>query len=175
MTRVFLVDQPHQLKFVEETVSGRRSWRDRKLGEVLEHLESGDALVVSELSRLGRSMLEIMEVLSIATQRKIRVYASKGNWALNGDLQSKIMAMVLAMASEIERDLISQRTRAALATKKAQGVRLGRPRGPGKSKLDEHQDEIRELLELGVTKKRLAQRLHTTPQNLHLYLKRRGI
>jgi DNA invertase Pin-like site-specific DNA recombinase len=164
-----------KVDFVEETISGRTSWRDRRLAGVIDGLEAGDSLIVSELSRLGRSMLEIMEILSVATQRRVHVYASKGNWVLDGSMQSKIIAMVLAMAAEIERTLISERTRAALATKKAAGVRLGRPKGPGKSKLDQHETEIRELLDLGLTKKRLAERLGTTPANLRHWMKRRKI
>jgi len=161
--------------FIEETISGRKSWHERRLAQVIEELKEGDALIVAELSRLGRSMLEIMEILSMATQRYIKVYASKGNWQLDGSMQSKIIAMVLAMAAEIERDLISQRTKAALATKKAAGVKLGRPSGPGKSKLDPRKDEILELLELGVTKKRVAQKMETNVGNLNHWLKKRAL
>jgi len=161
--------------FCEETVSGRKSWRDRKIAGILDGMASGDALVVAELSRLGRSMLEIMEILSICTDRGLNVYASKGNWALDGNLQSKIVAMVLAMAAEIERELISQRTRAALATKKAQGVRLGRRPGPGRSKLDAHREYIVRSLAAGITRKRIAAECGTTPGNLRHYLNRRGL
>ena len=121
--------------FVEETVSGRVPWRCRKIAQVLDDLQRGDTLIVSELSRLGRSMLECMEILSIAAQKGIRLHAVKGEWQLDGSMQSTIIAMAFAMAAEIERDLISQRTREALRAKKAAGVQLGRPRGPGKSKL----------------------------------------
>ena len=178
-----------KVEFVEETISGRTSWRDRRLAGVIDGLKEGDSLVVAELSRLGRSMLEIMEILSVATQRKIHVYASKGNWVLDGSMQSKIIAMVLAMAAEIERSLISERTRAALATKRALSESgktwiskagnvckgLGRPPGPGKSKLDSHEGEIRELLGLGITQKRLAERLGTTSANLRHWMKKRRI
>ena len=164
-----------KVSFIEETISGRKSWRDRELSSILETMKPGDTLIVSELSRLGRSMLEIMEVLSFAVRRKIKVFASKGNWDLNGSIQSKVVAMCFSMAAEIERDLISQRTKAALATKKAQGIKLGRPKGPGKSKLDEHETDIREFLSLGVTKKRIAEKFGTTPANLRHYLKKRGI
>ena len=178
-----------KVEFVEETISGRTSWHDRRLAGVIDGLEAGDSLIVSELSRLGRSMLEIMEILSLATQRKVRVYASKGNWVLDGSMQSKIIAMVLAMAAEIERSLISERTKAALATKKELSKAgktwiskagnvckgLGRPPGPGKSKLDSHEGEIRELLGLGITQKRLAERLGTTSANLRHWMKKRRI
>jgi DNA invertase Pin-like site-specific DNA recombinase len=100
-----------QIQWVEDTVSGRVSWRKRKIAQALEQLHSGDHLIVSELSRLGRSMLECMEILSIASQKGINICAVKGNWQLGNFIQSKIVAMAFSMAAEIERDLISQRTK----------------------------------------------------------------
>jgi predicted site-specific integrase-resolvase len=87
--------------FVEETASGRVPWRRRKIATILEQLQPGDTLVVSELSRLGRSMLECMEMLSIATQKGIHLHAVKGEWQLDGSMQSTIIAMAFAMAAEI--------------------------------------------------------------------------
>jgi DNA invertase Pin-like site-specific DNA recombinase len=161
--------------FVEETVSGRVPWRQRKLATLLEDLRPGDTLVVSELSRLGRSMLECMEILAIATQKGLKLHTVKGEWQLDSSLQSKIMAMVFAMAAEIERDLISQRTTEALRVKKAAGVQLGRPRGPGKSKLDRYQPEIEGLLANGATQRFIAKRYGTTEGNLHHWLQKRGL
>lgn len=161
--------------FVEETVSGRVPWRQRKLATILEDLRPGDTLVVSELSRLGRSMLECMEILAIATQKGLKLHTVKGEWQLDSSLQSKIMAMVFAMAAEIERDLISQRTTEALRVKKAAGVQLGRPRGPGKSRLDRYQPEIEGLLANGATQRFIAKRYGTTEGNLHHWLQKRGL
>ena len=161
--------------FVAETVSGRIPWRRRKIAQVLEDLQAGDTLIVSELSRLGRSMLECMEILAIVAQKRLNLYAVKGAWQLEDSMQSKIMAMVFAMAAEIERDLISQRTKEALRMKKATGVQLGRPRGPGKSKLDPYQPEIQALLANGSTQKFIAKRYGTTGGNLHNWLKKRGL
>ncbi len=137
--------------WAEETISGRVSWKTRNVAQVIDDLQSGDNLIVSELSRLGRSMLECMEILSVAFQKGIHVYAVKGNWQLDDSIQSKIIAMAFAMAAEIERDLISQRTKAALAAKKKAGVKLGRHRGPGKSKIDPFRPEIEALLKNGAT------------------------
>ena len=103
-----------KVQFIEETISGKVSWRNRKISLILSELKSGDRLVVSELSRLGRSMLECMEIISIASQKGICIYAAKGNWQLDNTIQSKIIAMAFSMASEIERDLISKRTTEAL-------------------------------------------------------------
>ena len=99
------------------------SWKKRKVAEIIEDFKKGDTLIVSELSRLGRSMLECMEILSVAVEKGVRVYAVKGNWSLDSSIQSKIVAMAFSMASEIERDLISQRTREALRYKKEQGIK----------------------------------------------------
>lgn len=120
-------------------------------------------------------MLEVMEILSICTERGINIYAIKGNWNLDNTIQSKIIAMAFAIASEIERDLISQRTKEALATRKAQGVKLGRPKGYSKSKLDKYQPEIEALLANGSTKKFIADRYDTTTANLHRWLKKKRL
>lgn len=164
-----------QVRFVEEKTSGRISWRKRKIAEIVTELGQGDTIVVSELSRLGRSMLECMEILSIATEKQITIYAVKGNWQLDGSIQSKIVAMAFSMAAEIERDLISQRTKEALRAKKAQGIKLGRPPGPGKSKLDAYQVEIEALLKNGSTKRFIARRYGTSESNLYNWLKKRDL
>jgi DNA invertase Pin-like site-specific DNA recombinase len=163
------------VQFVEEKVSGKVSWRKRKIAAILETCQTGDTIIVSELSRLGRSMLECMEILSIATQKGIKVYAVKGNWQLDGSLSSKILAMAFALAAEIERDLISERTKEALRVKKQQGLPLGRPRGVGKSKLDPFRPEIEALLKNGATQAFIAKRYHTTEANLHHWMAQRGI
>lgn len=106
-------------------------------------------------------MLECMEILSIASQKSINIYSVKGNWQLDNSIQSKIIAMAFSMAAEIERDLISQRTAEALRAKKAAGMKLGRPKGPGKSKLDKYRPEIEALLANGATQRFVAKRYST--------------
>lgn len=159
--RFGILDLAHKNKwhvqFVEEKVSGKVSYKDRELGKTIETLRQGDILIVTELSRLGRSMTEIMRLLSDLLEKGIRVYAIKGNYKLDNSIQSKIMTMVLCMAMEIERDLISQRVKEALARKKKEGVKLGRPKGvPGKSKLDDKEAEIKTLLDKKVAIASLA-------------------
>lgn len=161
-----------QVHWIEETISGRVNWRKRQVANILEEAQHGDNLIVSELSRLGRSMLECMEILSIASQKGLHIYAIKGNWQLDDSIQSKIIAMAFSIASEIERDLISQRTKEALAARKKNGMTLGRPRGSGKSKLDQYRPEIEALLANGSTGKFIANRYHTTASNLSKWLKK---
>ena len=164
-----------QVNFVEEVASGRKPWRERHIANILEQLHAGEVMIVAELSRLGRSMLECMEILALATQKHIRVYSVKGDWQLDDSIQSKIIALVFSMAAEIERDLISKRTMEALRFKKAQGMTLGRPKGIGKSKLDVFRPEIESLLANGATQKFIARRYHTTEANLHHWLKKHGL
>lgn len=164
-----------KVQFIEEKISGKKSWKERKIKQVIDDLKEGDRLIVPELSRLGRSMLEIMEMLSIAKDRGIYIYAVKGGWELNGTIQSKVMAMAFSIAAEIERDLISKRTKEALKARKAQGIKLGRPKGPGKSKLDQHREEIIALLKNGSTKKYVAKKYGTTSPNLINWIKKNKI
>jgi len=164
-----------QVEWVEEKITTRVSWRKRQIAAILEQLQQNDNLIVSELSRLGRSMLECMEILSIAFQKGIHIYAVKGNWRLDNSIQSKIVAMAFSMAAEIERDLISQRTKEALAARKKAGMKLGRPRGVGKSKLDQYRPEIEALLANGSTQKFIANRYGTTEANLSRWMRKYGL
>ena len=161
-----------KVQWVEEKVSGKVNWKERKIKQVIDELQEGDRLIVPELSRLGRSMLEVMEMLSIMRDKGVNVYAVKGSWELNGTIQSKVMAMAFSIASEIERDLISSRTKEALKARKAAGITLGRPKGPGKSKLDQHREEIIALLRNGSTKAFVAKRYKTSLPNLWNWTKK---
>lgn len=160
------------VQWLEEKVSGIKDWKKRKLGQEFKTLQRGDAIIVSELSRLGRSTLQILEIMQQAKEKKIAVHAVKGGWSLNGTMESKIVLTMLAMIAEIERDLISERTKEGLRARKAAGVVLGRPKGAGKSKLDQYKEEIVALLNNGSTKTFVAKRYGTSLPNLLNWLKR---
>ena len=164
-----------KVEFVEETASGTKNWKDRKLNQIVEDLQAGDRLIVPELSRLGRSTLQVLEILKNLKDKDVSVYSVKEGFKLNGDIQSKIMSTMLSLFSELERDFISQRTKEALKARKAAGVKLGRPKGPGKSKLDEYREEIIALLKNGSTKAFIAKKYGTTRPNLHNWLKMNNI
>lgn len=163
------------VEWVDEKVSGTKDWKKRLFGEVFNTLKKGDTIIVSELSRLGRSTLQILEIMQLAKEREIAVHAVKGNWTLNGGMESKIVLTMLAMISEIERDLISERTKEGLRARKAAGVVLGRPKGPGKSKLDQYKEEIIALLNNGSTKIFIAKRYGTSIPNLFNWLAKNKI
>lgn len=162
-----------KVSFVSEKVSGLKSWKNRELYNVVDQLQDGDKLIVPELSRLGRSLADVLDVLSTLSDKRVKVYSVKENFQLNGDdMQSKMMRVMLGLFAEIENDLRSARTREGLAAARAKGQRLGRPRGPGKSKLDKHKAEITDSLKHGVMKKYIAQEYGVTPATLWNWLKR---
>jgi DNA invertase Pin-like site-specific DNA recombinase len=164
-----------KVQWVEEKITTRVSWKQRLIAQIINTAQPDDNVIVSELSRLGRSMLECMEILSIASQKHLNIYAVKGNWQLDSSIQSKIVAMAFSMAAEIERDLISQRTKEALAARKQAGMKLGRPRGTGKSKLDKFRPEIEALLKNGSTQRFIARRYRITEANLSRWMKAHNI
>ena len=164
-----------QVEWVEEKISGIKDWKKRKLGDVFATLKKGDAVIVSELFRLGRSTLQILEIMQEAKEQEIAVHAVKGRWSLNGSLESKIVLTMLAMISEIERDLISERTKEGLRARKNAGIKLGRPKGPGKSKLDNYKDEIILFLMNGSTKTFIAKKYESSLPNLYNWLIKNNI
>ena len=116
-------------RWVVETVSGTAGLDKRTLGKTLHKMKEGDILVCTELSRLGRNMMMVMSILNYCSTKKISVYSIKDRFELSDTINSKIIAFAFSLAAEIERNLISQRTREALSAKKEAGVRLGRPKG----------------------------------------------
>ncbi|AQX14149.1 MULTISPECIES: master DNA invertase Mpi family serine-type recombinase [Weeksellaceae] len=140
-------------KWIEETISGAKNVDERKLGKLLKKMKKGDVLICSELSRLGRNLLMIMGVLNECMNRDIQVWTIKDNYRLGSDINSKVLAFAFGLSAEIERNLISQRTKEALARKRAEGVILGRPVGSksSKTKLTGQEKKIQELIEKKVS------------------------
>lgn len=163
------------VEWVEEKVSGTKNWRTRSIAQAVEALQEGDWLVVPELSRLGRSTLDILEILKELKLKAVNVYAIKGSWSLNGSIESKVFVTLMGLFAEIERDLISARTKEALKARKAAGVKLGRPKGPGKSRLDQYRPEIEALLKNGSTKAFIARRYKVAEPTLANWLRKNGI
>jgi DNA invertase Pin-like site-specific DNA recombinase len=145
-------------RWIEETVSGMKKISERKFGSLLKKMKSGDILICSELSRLGRSMLMIMSILNECMNRDIQVWTIKDNYRLGNDITAKVLAFAFGLAAEIERDLISMRTKEALARKRLEGVTLGRPKGSKskKKKLTDHEKKVKELYLAGVAKSKIA-------------------
>ena len=146
--------------WIEETISGTKAYNKRQLGTLLRRVQKDDLIICAELSRLGRNLFMIMEILNICMTKECRMWTIKDNYKLGEDIQSKVLAFAFGLSAEIERNLISQRTKEALARKKAEGVILGRPKGkknaPDKYKLSGKENLIRELLQVGVSKRKIA-------------------
>ncbi|HQB53305.1 MAG TPA: recombinase family protein [Bacteroidales bacterium] len=165
-------------QFIEIEISSRKDRKQRRIEEVLQKLSPGDTLIVSELSRLGRSTGEVIELVNELVRKKVRFIAIKQNLSINNghDMTSKIVVTLFGLMAELERDLISMRTREALAALKAQGKVLGRPKGSlGKSKLDGREDEIIRLLKSKVSKAAIARITGTSWLTLDRFIKSRGL
>ncbi len=165
----------HQLTidgWIEETISGTQRFDKRALGSLLRQVGKGDLIICSELSRLGRNLFMIMEILSICMQKECQVWTIKDGYRLGEDLQSKILAFAFGLSAEIERQLISQRTKEALRRIKDQGIRLGRPPGAKNSryKLDDKKEMILKMLARGTSKREIARRCGVSPKTLYHWL-----
>lgn len=159
------------VEFVEEKVSGTKDYKKRKLGALLDNMSSGDVLIVPELSRIARSKIQILEVIQITQDKGITLYSLKENFCnQDNSIASTVTKTIFALVAQIERELISLRTREALHARKATGMKLGRPKGKGKSKLDKHSSEINRLIALGVPKTIIAKQYGCSVGNLYNFL-----
>lgn len=157
--------------FIEDTASGKTDWRDRPLGKIIERAGQGDIVVVSEVSRLARNTLQVLEIGRECIQRGVHLHVAKNGIVFDDSMQSKIVATVLGLVAEIERDFISARTKEALAKRKAEGVKLGRPAGSAKKlRLDPVAGKIDEYLKLGIDKRAIAKLLDVSPGTLYNWL-----
>ena len=158
--------------WIEETISGTKNYNNRELGKLLRKVRKDDLIICAELSRLGRNLFMIMEILNICMTKECRVWTIKDNYRLGEDIQSKVLAFAFGLSAEIERNLISQRTKEALARKKAEGMVLGRPKGSKntKRKLDGKEGNILRMLESGMTKVQIAKQLKISRNTLYLFL-----
>ncbi len=162
------------LQFVEDTAPGKKKWRDRRLGQLLEETQPGDIVVFSEISRIARSTLQVLEVLEYCTEKAVHVHITKQNMVFDGSIQSKIAATVLGMAAEIEREMISLRTKEALAARKLDGQILGRPKGPAKKhKLDAEWPKIQSLMKKGISGRMIASIVNCPASTLYDYINRK--
>ena len=170
----------HNMKidvWVEETISSRKPLHKRQLGQLLEKLQPNDILVTSELSRVSRSVPETFSILQTCLNKNCQVITIKENYHLGNDLQSQVLAFAFGLAAQIERDLISQRTKCSLASKKEQGIKLGRPFGAQSKrlKLAKNLKRIQDLLAKGVSKNQISKIMNVQYMTLSRFIKRYGL
>ena len=158
--------------WIEETISSRKALKNRKLGVLLENLRENDILITCEISRLGRSLLEVMRILETCLSKNCQVWTLKENYRLGNDIQSKVLAFAFSLAAEIERNLISQRTKSSLANLKASGKKLGRPFSAEskKLKLSKNAKKVRNLLAKGISKSQIAKILGVQRSTLRNFI-----
>jgi DNA invertase Pin-like site-specific DNA recombinase len=159
-------------KWIEETISGTKEVEKRKLGDLLETLKKDDVLICAELSRLGRNLLMIMSILNTCMEKEVQVWTIKDNYRLGSDISSKVLAFAFGLSAEIERNLISQRTKEALARMKSEGIHIGRPRGAKSKeiKLTGKEEEIQKLISQKVPKIKIAKLLNVHRSTLRRFL-----
>jgi len=161
-------------KWIEEKISGTKAPEKRQLGKLLKLVQEGDIIICSELSRLGRSFFMIMSILSGCMERGVKVWTIKDNYRLGDDIQSKVLAFAFGLSAEIERNLIAQRTKEALARCKAEGKILGRRPGRAvKVRLTGHEKEIRKMLREGKNNVEIGQRFGVHRQTVRYFIRER--
>ena len=163
--------------WVEETVSSTKKLQDRQLFSLIEKLNSPDCLIITELSRLGRSLMEVMSILHQLMEKGIKVFTTKECYELGNNINSKVLAFAFSLAAEIERNMISQRTKDALSRKRSEGKILGRPKGTfsNKTKLTGKELAIKELLSKDISVSSIARILGVDRLTLTNYIKTRNL
>ena len=162
-------------KWIEETISGTKDYTKRALGKILKRLKKDDVIICSEISRLGRSLFMIMDILNICMCKECKVWTIKDNYRLGDDIQSKVLAFAFGLSAEIERNLISQRTKEALARMKTNGKKLGRPLGAKNKFLNAtcstKHAYIVEQRQKGASIPSIARKIHVSKGTLYRYLR----
>lgn len=158
--------------WMEETISGTKRYDERRLGLLIESVSAGDIIICTELSRLGRNLFMIMEILNICMTKNCRVWTIKDGYRLGDDIQSKVLAFAFGLSAEIERNLISQRTKEALARRRAMGVKLGRRDGSRnkRNKLTGREGDISKWLSEGTSKAEIARRCGVSSSTIFRFL-----
>ena len=166
--RGFVID-----KMYNDIVSGKKHSKERKLGDILKRLKSGDTLIVTEISRLSRTLIDIMNIIHQCIEREITLHSTKEGYTFENNLNSKILGFAFGLVAEIERNLISARTREALALRKANGMILGRPVGsaPKRKILVDNHDELMQMLNRGMPYRLAGKKLGVSVCTIDRYLR----
>ena len=158
--------------WIEETISGAKHWKNRKLGQIIPELKTGDIFITSEVSRIARTISHIFEFISLLLEKQIKIYFTKSSFPVDGSVSSQTIMFALSITAQLERELIASRTKSALQKMK-EGVVLGRPQGH--MILDIHLDEIKKLINEGVKLKRIAQKFSSSAVTMSKFVKKHNL
>ena len=165
--------------WIEETISGTKNYDKRQLGRLLKKVNKDDVIICSELSRLGRNLFMIMEILNICMTKEAKVWTIKDNYRLGDDIQSKVLAFAFGLSAEIERNLISQRTKEALARLRSEGKAIGRAKGRRNNRpnkiCEKYHTKIVEAFNGGISIPKIAAKIGVSRGTLYRYLAYTGI
>ena len=162
-------------KWVEEVISGTKKLSDRKFGHLMKKLKKGDIVVVSEISRLGRNLFQVMSILNECMEKEVLIITVKEGYELGNNINSKVLAFAFGLSAEIERNLISQRTKESLARKKAEGIQLGRPKGEAKItslKLYKKRHQVIDFIDAGISYAEIGRKLNVNRLTVSQFVKR---
>lgn len=159
--------------WIEEKISSSKKLQDRKLGQILNKLQSGDILITTEISRLGRSLLEVMGILQNCLEKNCQIWTLKENFRLGSDIQSKVLAFAFGLSAELSKSLLQERVRESLARLKANGKKLGRPIGAKSKqlKLSKNKKRINSLVNKGISKNEIARIMCVNKSTLYNYMR----
>ena len=158
-------------RWVAEVVSGKKKEKDRQLGKLLKTLREGDTLIVTELSRLSRTLLDIMTILNRCLEKKIVIYSTKDGYAFDNSINSKVLGFAFGLVGEIEHNLISMRTKEALALRRAEGIHLGRPFGTTvkQNRLLENRQDIVRMYDRGATIASICKKYKVSRETFYVF------
>lgn len=163
--------------WIEEKISSSKKLEKRKLGSLLKQIQKGDILITTEISRLGRSLLEVMKILQMCLEKDCQVWTLKENFRLGSDIQSKVLAFAFGLSAELSKSLLQERVKESLARLRANGKKLGRPEGAQSKilKLDKNQEKLKNMLKKGISKTKIAKQLNIDRSTLYYWLKKNNI
>jgi len=164
------------VEWIEEQVSGTKKWNDRELGKLMDIIKSGDALITSEISRFGRKYLDVVQFLAECSKKNVKVYCTNSDFMVDGSLHAQMFIFCHSISAQIERDMISARTKAALQRKKDEGIKLGRIAGVMVLDKDpKNKDYIKKDIDSGIKLKVIADKYGVTPMTLGKFIKKHNL
>lgn len=163
---------PVDIIWILESVTGTKHWKDRKLNLIVDEIKRNDIIIMSEISRISRKFMSIIEFFSVIKEKGAYLHFTKSDFKIDDSIQSQALIFAFSISSQLERELISERTKTALKRKKIEGVKLGRPKGKGKCKLDKYRNEIMLSLDKGVPKSVIAKNYNVSNSTIHNFIKK---